>query len=301
MQAKITDRAHGRWKDILGTLGVDAKYLQDKHGPCPFCGGTDRFRWDNKDGKGTFYCSQCGAGDGVKFVRLLKGCDFKTAAREIEKVVGRAKVEASKPPLSAEDQHRAVMREWRWARPSGNGCPVDLYLQKRLGQKIDIPPTLRSAVRRPAMVAVMKAPDNEVTMVHLTLLTEAGEKAPVDKVKLFMRGNIAMGSAVRLAPAAEMMGIAEGIETALAATLLTGVPCWAALNERLLQQWEPPPEAKRIVVFGDNDRNFVGQAAAYSLAKRLSLRRGNPLRCDVQIPTERGDDWNDVLLKKSVN
>jgi hypothetical protein len=53
--------AQHRWLDILTALGVPAKFLRNWHGPCPMCGGKDRFRFDDKDGKGTFFCNGCGA------------------------------------------------------------------------------------------------------------------------------------------------------------------------------------------------------------------------------------------------
>ena len=52
----ILEKARGRWPYILESLDICASYLKDKHGPCPVCGGKDRFRFDNKDGLGTFYC-----------------------------------------------------------------------------------------------------------------------------------------------------------------------------------------------------------------------------------------------------
>ena len=59
----------------------------------------------------------------------------------------------------------------------------------------------------------------------------------------------------------------------------------------MLAAWQPPPEAKRIIAFGDNDANYAGQAAAYALARRL----GSDERVvEVQIPAEVGADWNDV-------
>ena len=60
---------------------------------------------------------------------------------------------------------------------------------------------------------------------------------------------------------------------------------------RALAAWQPPPEAKRIIIFGDNDPNYTGQAAAYALAKRL---RSDERVVEVQIPAEVGADWNDV-------
>ncbi|MBL8302149.1 MAG: hypothetical protein JNM26_05190, partial [Ideonella sp.] len=38
-------RAHGRWTEILAAGGVDARILQHRNGPCPLCGGTDRFQY----------------------------------------------------------------------------------------------------------------------------------------------------------------------------------------------------------------------------------------------------------------
>ncbi|MDI5829610.1 hypothetical protein MJN51_36035, partial [Salmonella enterica subsp. enterica serovar Kentucky] len=35
-----------------------------RHAPCPACGGKDRFRFDD-NGRGSFICNQCGAGDGL--------------------------------------------------------------------------------------------------------------------------------------------------------------------------------------------------------------------------------------------
>ena len=64
--------ANGRWYEILTSLGVSAHYLQDKHGPCPLCGGKDRFRWDDLEGRGTYICNQCGAGTGVTLVMKFK-------------------------------------------------------------------------------------------------------------------------------------------------------------------------------------------------------------------------------------
>jgi Toprim domain len=59
----------------------------------------------------------------------------------------------------------------------------------------------------------------------------------------------------------------------------------------MLAAWQPPPEAKRIIVFGDNDPSYAGQAAAYALARRLG---SDERLVEVQIPAEVSADWNDV-------
>jgi putative DNA primase/helicase len=87
------------------------------------------------------------------------------------------------------------------------------------------------------------------------------------------------------------MGIAEGVETALAAMKLFDVPVWSALSAGGLIKWQPPVTARHIIVFGDNDKNATGQAAAWSLAHRL-IAEG--LNAEVRVPPDEGD-WNDVL------
>lgn len=46
----VRTAAAGRWRAILLSLGVNERALSGKHGPCPLCGGRDRFRFDDKDG-----------------------------------------------------------------------------------------------------------------------------------------------------------------------------------------------------------------------------------------------------------
>jgi putative DNA primase/helicase len=81
------ERARGRWQEILPQLGVDARFLCNKHGPCPICGGKDRFRFDDRDGSGSYYCNQCGPGPGLVLLRKLHGWDHRTACNEVDKIV----------------------------------------------------------------------------------------------------------------------------------------------------------------------------------------------------------------------
>ena len=58
---RTIDQASGKWQGILAALGVDEYFLSGKHRPCPLCkSGKDRFRFDDKEGTGSFFCSQCG-------------------------------------------------------------------------------------------------------------------------------------------------------------------------------------------------------------------------------------------------
>jgi len=62
----ILDAARGRWPDLLQQLGgLTAEQLTDKHQPCPLCGGKDRYRFDDQDGSGSWFCNKCGGKAGT--------------------------------------------------------------------------------------------------------------------------------------------------------------------------------------------------------------------------------------------
>jgi putative DNA primase/helicase len=110
-----------------------------------------------------------------------------------------------------------------------------------------------------------------------------------------------MGGAVRLFPAAATMGVAEGIETALAASLTFEVPVWAALTAGQLSRFEPPPECRYLLIFMDRDLTYDGGMASNVLANRLSKRK-EAVICEVRPATDgeenpfapRKLDWADV-------
>lgn len=92
----------------------------------------------------------------------------------------------------------------------------------------------------------------------------------------------------------EVMGLAEGIETALAAMTLRNIPVWATLGCTNLQSFTRiPSTVKRLVVFADNDEKFAGQAAAYAVAHRIATSR--KIEVIVEVPAKVGCDWLDVL------
>ncbi len=111
----LKDRAVGRWKGILPSLGIPSKALTNRHGPCPMCGGKDRFRFDDKGGRGTWFCSHCGAGDGIELVKRFQNCEFKDAARLIEQHY----------PRRSDPQRRQEAGTDRCAEAAGDDRPVE--------------------------------------------------------------------------------------------------------------------------------------------------------------------------------
>jgi len=301
-------RAYQRhWREILAGLGVADKALVNRHGPCPVCGGKDRFRFDDKDGLGTFFCTHCGAGDGPKLAMLFLSLDFKDVAERVRRLMGdggdaRADVPDRPLPAVARQETSEAKRQrmnalWGKSLPVRATDPAGVYLASRLGRMPE-----RTGLRFqprcpypegdtwPAMLAMFVGVDGTPSGLHRTYLTEDGRKAPVVSVKLSL-GPLINGGAVRLSPIAPTLGIAEGIETALAVTAQFGVPCWAALNANRLAAWEPPAGVREVVIFADNDESFTGQTAAFDLEARI--RRKVSVR--IEIPMTEDRDWCDVL------
>ena len=114
MTTGLMEAAQGRWVEILSSIGgVSASVLTDKHQPCPSCGeGRDRFRFDDIDGNGTWYCNQCGgkdaaggAGNGMDLLMRMKKWSFKAAANAVEHHLGIKPA----PPIARGKQH------WRYS------------------------------------------------------------------------------------------------------------------------------------------------------------------------------------------
>lgn len=302
MSLDTANAARGRWPGILQTLGIDPKYLRDVHGPCPACGGKDRFRFDDKL-NGNFFCTNCGAGDGFVLLGKVHGWDFKKSAAEVDRVVGNCPVSTETRPERTEEQKMAmVYRLGREGQPI-DGTPAGAYLLRRCGayswvsgglsyhHGLKHSPQFPGAF--PALLAAMRYRDGKLASIQRVYLTLDGQKAPVDPVRKIMPGRPLPGSSVQLAPAAEIMGVSEGIETAICAGNLHGVPVWAAISANGMESWEAPEAAKRVLIFGDNDTSHTGQAAAEALAKRL-VKQG--IEVEVLIPPVKGTDWADVAM-----
>ncbi|WP_341325923.1 primase-helicase zinc-binding domain-containing protein [Methylotuvimicrobium sp. KM2] len=282
----ISSQCTGKWSSILLTLGIDQTHLSGKHAPCPACGGKDRFRFDNKDGRGTFYCSNCGAGDGFTLLQKVNDWTFSECAKEIEKIVGKCSATQSdvKPKQATNEQrlkriHSGLKRITRddavWRYLKGRGIDIlpknDVFFHPAIDywHRDDAGKPVKVGTF-PAMVSVMRNLDDEVCTYHVTYLTDEGQKIsgyPAKKMMPIIKP--LPGASIRLGGQGEMVGISEGIETALAAQQLEGYPCWAAANAVLMEQVQVPSYIGAVVIYPDEDASFTGQAAAYALAKRL--------------------------------
>lgn len=304
--SSITEAARGRWRDILEALGIPGRFLSKRNGPCPQCGGADRWRFTDYDDAGGWWCNHCGTGDGFELLQQFHGWDFKTTANEVKKML------PNMPEARVVDQDAKIklardgLNKFKaGAVKATESAQVERYLKSRC---LTAPPLLLAhqvaeywqdgvlTGTYGAMVGLVSSPDGKPLTYHRTFLLN-GQKAPVASPRKIMpAAGDTTGAAIRLWPAAEAMGIAEGVETAIACHQLFGIPVWSVISAGGMERFIPPAGIDELVIFADRDASYTGQAAAYALAKRLT--RETKIHVIVKIPGDMGD-FNDELIRKN--
>jgi putative DNA primase/helicase len=312
--AEIHARLGATWPAVLAQLGVPEAALRNRHGPCPACGGKDRFRFDNKRGRGDYICGQCGAGDGFRLLERVHGWPFAEARRRVIEVAGLSggiSVAWTAPAPRAQPRETIATPTERVVRLRRGCCAVadcaDIvsYLESRGLWPLPDGCTLRAHAsveyfedgrrigRWPAIVADVVDAAGELVTLHVTYLESGQKLSGHEPRKMLTPLTGRHGCAVRLMAPGEVLGIAEGIETALSAALVEGTPVWAALNTSLLSRFEPPPAVTTLRLYADRDE--AGLTAACRLMERLQGR----VRLEVRVPPAPAKDWNDVLAIRS--
>ena len=100
--------ALGRWSDLLAALGgLEPAQLNGRHQPCPLCGGRDRYRFDDLQGSGSWFCNQCGGkdqlgggGTGIDLLMRLRHWSYPQACLAVERYLALA------PSPDEQQRHR---------------------------------------------------------------------------------------------------------------------------------------------------------------------------------------------------
>ena len=254
---EVRERAAGRWTDMLAVLAPAlglALSRPGRHVPCPVHGGTDGLRlFRDVDDTGGGVCNTCGIfPDGFALLMWVNRWSFPEAlqavAHELGMTDGREpesrRVHAPHPQSPERDREsviEALNRVWQHSLDPADRreAPLRSYLSRRglSGVRLDggvvrFHPALgywqcndrdetELVARYPAMVALVTGADGAPVTVHRTYLIPDGHKAPVPDPKKLMGypGGRLVGGAIRLFAPGPTLGIAEGIETALAVHL----------------------------------------------------------------------------------
>jgi hypothetical protein len=142
---------------------------------------------------------------------------------------------------------------------------------------------------RPAMLAAVQERGEIVALQRTFLDIQSGRRARDLENCRRMLGRPGRGC-VRLAPASDILGLAEGVESGLSAMILLGVPVWSTLGSERLARVDVPLSVRRLVLLADRDKaGWLGATAALQ-AHAVQGR-------DIEIvwPWYGLNDWNDVL------
>ena len=297
MKMNVTDtvkQACGHWPRILPALGM--KVIKNRHQACPVCGGADRFRFDDKEGRGTWFCNQCGAGDGLKLVEKVFGMTASEAAGKVNAVTGKLPPVAPEVIAAAEAETEAdrqagaalAVRLMENTRPaSGNA-----YLTRKGFPDRECP--VLSATHKTGGVTfragdvVVPLYDDTGALVNLQLISSDGLKRTLKGGQVKGACHVIEGKK----QAGKRLWIAEGYATALTVHHLTGETVMVALSSvnllslaSLVRQKHP---ACQIVLAADRDLNGDGQNKAAAAADA----------CEgiVALPPVFGD-WNDAFIQ----
>lgn len=256
-------------------------------GDCPLCQARkmELAVWE-REGKLRCKCFYGGC-DGQELFRLLVGLDGILPPAWGRQDVGLA---------DSTRRVDAARRIWQ-ETVNATGTLVERYLKGRGLSLEPFPTDLRfhpalwhepSRQTLPAMVAAVRDESGEIRAVHRTFLDYSGRKAAVEPSKMSLAP--IQGCAIRLAEAQEALGLAEGIETALSAQEMSGLPVWSAISAGNMRQLVLPETVREIVIFGDN--GGAGEKAAQAAA---DIFNQEGLNVKIAFPPAGFGDFNDLL------
>lgn len=248
------------------------------------------------------------------------------------------KVYVPPTPDFSQIEHRraAFAKVWGEARPVTKGDPVDVYLRSRIPGLKDIPKVIRfhpgiaffgippedakfgrNYGLHPCMVSAVVDEAGVCCNIHRTFLTPQGKKLVLQEpdsedpsvlvdlpTKKLMPSVGAKHYQIRLfKPDDGVLGIAEGIETALAAMVYSGVPTWSLVATTGMVNFLVPDSITKLVIFADNDRltkkgiNPGLDAARRLLDSPLVDKRllDETLSVVIRTPEKAGTDMVDFL------
>ena len=153
----------------------------------------------------------------------------------------------------------------------------------------------------PGITALVRDNDGHPVALHRTYLTRVGEKLSKEGCvsrKMTPSLGSGVGRVVQMgSPVNGVLGIAEGLETALSVIQGTGMPVWSCLSATFMPQFVPPSSVKTVMVFVDMDRSGAGQESARKLTENLKPKGINvvPMLPLLARNGLKSVDWADQL------
>ena len=286
----------GQWRDVLGNYGCQLPSGRH-HGPCPVCGGKDRFRFDDKNGRGTWYCAQCDvqSGGGLLLLSRLLGKSTMDTAKELvgdddyksiapkrtfiprdEDAIRKANIEQAKKGAailmasSTTSDHPYMANKGFDGQWTTNGEPI-------FGRE--------GLIDSGALLLVPVYKNNE--LVNVQKITSDGTKRPLFGGDMQGVQHIIDGKFARVA-------VVEGYATGVTVNMLTGYKTYVAFNAGNLaaavkKAKEDHPDS-RAVIFADHDN--LDEKHNRRPGEHYANEAAAPFNAIVALPPDLGD-WDD--------
>ncbi|MGU5778263.1 primase-helicase zinc-binding domain-containing protein [Aeromonas caviae] len=298
----VAAAACGHWPELLAAVGIDTP-SRGKHGPCPACGGKDRFRLDDKEGRGTWICNQCGNGDGLDLLVRVTGKSTKEAAELLAPLVGlsaggldpaeRERIQRQQQAKADQDRKRSEQQRQKAARRAADimadtGQGESPYLERK-GFGSHLSAVNRTLIREGgenfhAGSLVVALTDEGGALVNVQLIRADGSKR-------YLAGGQKAGAYHRIEGGA-LVAVVEGYATGLSVHLAIGATVYCAMDcgnlaavAQIARRQHPKA---RILLCGDNDEGTQGNPGKLK-AEQAAVAIGGL----VALPPEFSGDWND--------
>lgn len=291
---RVLREFNGAWRQTLENYGCHLPSGRH-HGPCPVCGGKDRFRFDDKEGRGTWFCSQCDpqSGGGLLLLSRFLGKPTIEVANEL---LGNTP-ERSRAPVYrsfvGEDQIRKANHEQARKGAEALLASSELRTHPYMSDRgldgqwlVNGEPIMGKdrAIIQPGellLVPAHKAEGDGSKLVNVQKIKANKEKRPL------FGGDMA-GVYHKLDGHQKLIAIAEGYATGVTVNQVTGATTYCAFNTGNLaavSAWVAGQhQGVPVVFFADNDEHGAGLRYAKDAAA--------PIGATVALPPGLGD-WDD--------
>ncbi|MDM5137798.1 toprim domain-containing protein [Aeromonas salmonicida] len=309
--AAVTAAAQGQWRDVLTANGISLPSGRH-HSACPICmAGKDRFRFDDKEGRGTWVCNQCGAGDGLSLYQQATGQSMSEAIRSLASYFGLSGQMTTADHARIEQRRQKAAKaaeEQRQKEASQREAAAALAQQmerEAVGCMAEQVPYLARKGLSGFGVEVLahdydhhKAGSLLIVLFNIDGVTTSAEIIDSEGRKMALAGGQKKGSAAYIEPLGDSLpenaahcGVVEGYATGLSVRALTGWPVFCGMSKAGLADAARIaryncPKAQ-ILICGDVGAEVEAEQAAQAVGGVVSY-------------PPSGGDWDDYRQAQEV-
>lgn len=327
-------RMQGRWLSAFNALAPALSQAVSQVGqnvPCPISGGTDGFRLfkDANFTGGGVKQSERVIPEGIDMLMWVNNWSFPEAYDALLEWLDGNSVQPGPiylpdtKPMDETALRAWLNRIWREALPLDHtlSYPARAYFSYRrvlrsasAARDIRFHPNLNYKGKGgillgtyPAIICLVRNNNGAPVGIHRTFITKGGLKVELGEGRKARKlsptvSKETKGRLIRTSsPVNGILGVAEGLETALSVYEARSFPVWSGLSNTMLQSFVPPSGVHTVLNFLDKDRNKASENSAVIVQKNLSARGIRVINLLPPAPIldtdPKGVDWADQWLR----